>query len=93
MEHLKRIHALEATAATASPGRSSSEGHVSMYEESGTDIENEGSVIDVVGLGSSEKVLLKAKLHEFKCVRADWVTKIAKLDGDIAAMERIIDLM
>ena len=96
MDHLKRIHALESPDASVIPEESSIQvdnAQATIDEDSAMGSEDDDPVVEDVEMGtttSSEKVLLKAKLHELEALKANW---IAKLDGDIAAVKRTLSLM
>ena len=96
MEHLKRIHALQSSDAAALPEDSRLQVYNSQetYDaDSAMGTEDDDPIEeDVVSISTSysEKVSLKAKLHELETLKANWM---AKLDGDIAAVKRTLSLM
>ena len=61
-----------------------------MGGESQATVMDEAVIDSVV---SPEKILLTEKLLEFKTLRGKWIAAIAKLDGDIAAIERTLPFL
>jgi hypothetical protein len=95
MEHLRRVHAQETADASASPERSVADENASHLDDAASDIGSESgdqtpTEVNIINSGLSQKILLQAKLRELEALKENWV---AKIDGDIEAMKRVLSLM
>jgi len=97
MEHLKRIHSLDSTSTPNTPqkqsfGEQNMQGILTEGSTTGSD-DGDSDVEAVEMEGSStptEKSSLLAKLHELEALK---VAAVAKFDGDIAALKRVLSFM
>lgn len=94
MEHLRRVHAQENAEATVSSARSAGEENTQLHNmDSDTDSESACQTsmdLDVISFNLPQKTMLQAKLRELEALKENWV---AKMDGDIEAMKRVLSLM
>ena len=96
MEHLKRVHSMDSSNGlnpAGTSGRDEKDAQTEMDEDSVVGSEHDYSSVEEMETSSSvplEKASLMGKLQELEMMKE---RAVAKFDGDIAALKRILSLM